>query len=195
MEKLQDFFNLTLDEFLTKLASGSPTPGGGSTAALTGAMSAALVSMVCNLTIGREKYAQYEKEVTDARDKSLKLMQNLKQCAIDDINEYENVMACFKLPKSEERTQKIQDAYKNAIVPPKNTVLNCIEVIDIAKSITDKVNKNALSDLYSAMFLARCAVLCADENININLRAIKDDDFVSLETVWAKVHKDNAFKS
>ena len=176
MEKLQDFFKISLGDFLDTLASNSPTPGGGSTAALSGAMAAGLVSMVCNLTIGRAKYAQYEEIAKEALIKSEQLRKNLMQCVIDDINEYNNVMSAFK-----------------AIEPPKNTVMYCGEVVNLAKDLIGKTNAAAVSDLYSAIYLARCGVLCADENITINLNAIKDSDFTNNERIWAKVHKDSAF--
>ena len=194
MEKLQDFFKISLGDFLDTLASNSPTPGGGSTAALSGAMAAGLVSMVCNLTIGRAKYAQYEEIAKEALIKSEQLRKNLMQCVIDDINEYNNVMSAFKISKEDpERSNKIQDAYKQAIEPPKNTVMYCGEVVNLAKDLIGKTNAAAVSDLYSAIYLARCGVLCADENITINLNAIKDSDFTNNERIWAKVHKDSAF--
>ena len=184
MEKLQDCFNLTLNEFLEKLGSKSATPGGGSVAALTGAMSAALVSMVCNLTLGKESYSEFESLVSDSLSKSEKLIHDLKICAENDINAYNYVMSTFKLPKSPERTEKIQEAYKLAVNPPEETVKKCLEVIKLARNLINKSNKAAASDLYSAIFLAKSAILCALENVEINLALIKDIDYISEKRYW-----------
>ncbi len=185
MEKSQDCFSCTLDEFLEKLASGSATPGGGSAAALTGAMAAGLVSMVCNLTLGKDAYSEFENLNHDSLRKSQELIRDLKLCAENDIAAYNRVMSAFKIPKSQEdRSEKIQESYKNAVIPPEQTVENCLEVLKLARELINKSNRNASSDLYSAIFLAKAAISCAIENVEINLALIKDPEFLREKRSW-----------
>ena len=184
MEKLQDYFNYTLNDFLEKLASKSATPGGGSAAALTGAIAASLVSMVCNLTIGKENYSEFQDLNNESLRKSQELINDLKLCAQKDIDAYNSVMNAFKLPKSPERTQKIQEAYKSAVEPPELTVKKCLEIVKLARDLVNKSNKNAVSDLYSAIFLAKAGISCAIENVEINIALIKDSEFVLKKREW-----------
>lgn len=196
MEKLQDCFDLSLNEFLDALSSDSATPGGGSAAALTGAMGAALVCMVCNLTIGREAYSEFEALVSYSLEKAESLQRDLKICALEDIAAYNNVMATFRLPKSPERTHAIQNAYKEAVNPPVKTINKALDVIRLAKNLIGKSNKNAASDLYSAIFLGKAAVDCAIENVEINLGLIKDEDYVTAKREWLeKVRREKVLLS
>src|SRR5690349_21477223 len=90
---------LSVADFLAKLASGDPTPGGGAVASLAGALGAALVSMVCNLTIGRERYAATEADVKVIRGAAMALVETLQAGVQRDADAYDTLMAAFKLPR------------------------------------------------------------------------------------------------
>ena len=105
--------DLTVTELLERLASGEPTPGGGAAAALAGALGAALVSMVCNLTIGRERYAAFEGDASAIRDEATSILATLRAGVQRDADAYDRLMAAFKLPRDTEdekaaRTAEVQ---------------------------------------------------------------------------------------
>lgn len=188
--------DLSLREFLDKLGSDAPAPGGGSAAALSGAMGAALISMVCNLTKGREKYAPYENLIQDSLLKSNALIYKQLDTLQDDNNAYNAVMAAFRLPKNTDEEIKIRkialrDAYKNAVVPPENCANCCIEIMRMSKSLLNKSNKNAVSDLAVAAAQAYSGLISALENVRINLVSIErlninsgDTEYVAERIKW-----------
>lgn len=170
--------DLNLKEFLEQLGSDMPAPGGGSAAAVSCAMGAALISMLCNLTKGRAKYAEFENLVQDALLKSNSLINKALDALQDDNNAYNAVMAAFKLPKSSEqeilsRKHEINNAYKGAVIPPENVADYCIEIMRLAKSLLNKSNINAKSDLIAGAINAYSGLLTALENVKINLAAIE----------------------
>ena len=131
--------DMTVKAFSEKLASNAPAPGGGSAAALSGALGAALISMVCRLTQGKEKYAEFESLVMDTVTKSDELMNALLEGIQKDTNAFDGVIAAFGLPKGTDaekaaRAEAIQKAYKAAIVSPETTADDCLAVMRLAKS-------------------------------------------------------------
>lgn len=170
--------NFNLKDFLEKLGSDAPTPGGGSAAALSGAMGAALVSMVCNLSLGRPKYAEFENLINKSLLKSNALIYKMLETMQDDINAYNGVMKTFKLPKSTDdeikaRRAALDEAYKRAIIPPENTANSCIEIMRMSRDLLNKSNKNAESDLTAAAVQAYAGLISALENVKINLASIE----------------------
>ena len=116
MSKLVD---MNINEFLDELASNSPAPGGGSVAALSGALGTALSSMVCNLTIGKEKYEDVQDEIKDALEKSEQVRMQLTELIDKDTEAFNDVMKAFRMPKEteeqkERRRQAIQEGYITA---------------------------------------------------------------------------------
>ncbi|MBQ3625479.1 MAG: cyclodeaminase/cyclohydrolase family protein [Synergistaceae bacterium] len=186
--------NLSIKEFLEQLGSDMPAPGGGSAAAVSCAMGAALISMLCNLTKGRAKYAEFESLVQDALLKSNSLINKALDALQDDNNAYNAVMAAFKLPKNSEqeilaRKQEINNAYKGAVVPPENVADYCIEIMRLAKSLLNKSNVNAQSDLAAGAINAYSGLLTALENVKINLQAIEklgleDASYILAKREW-----------
>ncbi len=166
--------------FLDSLASESATPGGGSVAALTGAMSAALISMVSNLTVGKEKYRHLEDDIKLLLKKSESLRAKLEELMEKDIEVFNQLMAIMKLPRSNEeekreRNQKMQIALIEAAKVPLEVARKSKELIDICQEIADKGNKNAISDAGVAVILAEAAFDSAIINVKINLNMIKDE--------------------
>jgi glutamate formiminotransferase/formiminotetrahydrofolate cyclodeaminase len=166
--------------FLDSLASESATPGGGSVAALTGAMSAALISMVSNLTVGKEKYRHLEDDIKLLLQKSESLRAKLEELMEKDVEVFNQLMAIMKLPRNNEeekreRNQKMQIALIEAAKVPLEVARKSKELIDICQEIADKGNKNAISDAGVAVILAEAAFDSAIINVKINLNMIKDE--------------------
>lgn len=181
--------DMTLKAFCEKLGSDAPAPGGGSAAALSGALGAALVSMVCRLTQGKEKYKEFEALANETAGKSDKLMAALLDGVQKDTNAFDGVIAAFGLPKGTEqekaaRSEAIQKAYKAAIQSPENTAEDCLAVIRLARSLLHKCNKNAASDLAVAGLQAHAGLMGAMENVAINLPSIKDQSYVGEKRKW-----------
>jgi formiminotetrahydrofolate cyclodeaminase len=173
-----------LQAFLNELASGMPTPGGGSAAAAVGAMGAALVSMVCNLTIGREKFAGVEAQMKETLARSETLRAELSQLMTDDIEAYQAVMAAYRLPKGTKeekaaRTEAIQAGLKQATLTPLATARACAEVIELGQFVVESGNPNAASDAGAGAACAQAGLKAATLNVLINLSSIKDEVFVS----------------
>jgi formiminotetrahydrofolate cyclodeaminase len=172
----------SIQQFLDVLASNTATPGGGSAAAINGAMGAALVSMVCNLTIGRKKYADAETEMHAILEKSEKLRATLTDMSTTDVEAFDQVMAAYDLPRQTDeekqaRTEAIQQATKEATLVPLEVARACAEVIALCKPIVERGNVNAASDAGVAALLAQAGLKGAALNVLINLNSLKDKTF------------------
>lgn len=176
--------NPTVHSFLDDLASAAPTPGGGGAAALSGAMGAALVSMVCNLTIGKEKFAGVESRLQEILRQSELLRGQLTQMIEDDVAAFDTVMAAYRRPKNSDeekaaRTAAIQEASKKATLVPLAAARACAEVIDLCRPTAEMGNPNVVSDAGVAVLCAQTGLKAAALNVLINLGAIKDEVFVA----------------
>ena len=179
----------TLIDFISELGSDSPAPGGGAAAALSGSMAAALVSMVANLTLGREKYAEFQDVAAKAVDGADALMYDLLECVNNDMSAFEGVMNALRMPKSTdsekaERSQALQEAYKTAILAPVETINKCLEAMKLAVKLKGNSNPNVESDLKAAVFLANAGIDSALENVEVNLSAINDPEYKEQVTSW-----------
>ncbi len=167
--------------FLEALAAATPTPGGGSAAAHTGAVAAALVAMVARLTLGKKKYETVKERMWEILDQAEKLRTTLLQNVEEDAQAFEAVMQAFKLPKDtpeqeEQREQAIRLATINASRVPLVTAENCLAVQKLALELTETGNINAITDAASAATLARAALTCAAYNVRINLTGLQEND-------------------
>lgn len=176
--------NLSITDFMSKLASKEPTPGGGSAAALSGVMGISLVQMVANLTLGRKKYADHEELMKEI----LEECKGLHQCLLDAIDKdaeaYNQVSAAFGMPKETDdekksRSAKIQEATKNATISPFEILTKCLGGLRLAHKAIGTSNTNAASDLGVAATSLLSGVSGAWMNILINLPGIKDENFVA----------------
>lgn len=170
--------------FLDQLASQASTPGGGSAAAIMGAMGAALVSMVCNLTIGKKNYAGVEGDLKQVLQKSEELRQRLTGMVADDIRVFNQVMSAYGMAKDSDeqksaRAAAIQDALKEATVVPLACAKACAEVIELSRTAAEKGNLNVISDAGVAVMAAYGALKSAALNVYINVGNIKDKDFAN----------------
>ena len=159
--------------FLDSIASKNPTPGGGSVAALTGALAAALVSMVANLTLASQKYAKVHNEIKKILAKSEKLRQELYDLIEKDAQSYNKVIQAYKTKNQ----NLIQKALKEAALTPLKTAQTAAKLLGLIKIVTKKGNKNASSDCGVALHLAKATIKSALLNVNINLSLITDKKF------------------
>ena len=174
--------DLTVTDFLDELASDSPAPGGGSVAALNGALGAGLIAMVARLTIGKKGYDAVQSLMEETRDGADRLKQRLTELVDEDTQAFNAVMAAFKLPKETDkdkaaRSAAIQAGYQQAIHTPMETAESCLAVLELAAAIAGKGNANAASDLGVAAQVAYAGVEGAVMNVKINLPAIKDQSW------------------
>lgn len=172
----------SVDSFLNKLSSSSATPGGGSAAALMGAMGAALVSMVANLTVGKKKYESVESEVLNVLEESELLRASLQDAIKKDVEAFNNVMTAYGLPKVSEnekfeRSSQIQKALKIAIEAPLECAILASKVLPLCKKIAKIGNVNIISDAGVAVLAARAAFKSAELNVYVNASALKDKAF------------------
>lgn len=172
----------SIQKFLDELAGSSSTPGGGSAAAVMGAMGAALVSMVCNLTIGKKNYAEVEADMREVLGRSENLRHRLTGMINDDVAAFNQVMAAYGMPKNSDeekarRTAAIQEALKRATQVPLSCAKVSFEVMELAKRAAEKGNVNVVSDAGVAVLAACAALKSAALNVYVNTAAIKDDNF------------------
>jgi len=179
---MTDIKDTEIEQFLAALASQSATPGGGSAAAIIGAMGAALVSMVCNLTIGKKKYVEVEGEMKDVLAKSEALRVKLIGMIEDDVKAFDAVMGAYGMPKESDadkakRDQAIQAALKLATDVPMACARAARQVIDIAATASDKGNLNVISDAGVGVLAGYAALRSAALNVFTNARMITDKTF------------------
>jgi len=169
----------TIDGFLTDLGSDAPTPGGGAVAALAGATGAALIEMVCNLTIGKAGYEEVQGRMTAVRAEAEAARAAFLELADRDATAFDGVMAAFKMPKDTdaqkaERSQEIQRGYESAAEVPLDCAKAAATLMELAVEVTGNGNANAASDGSSAAQCLSAAVWCATYNVEINAAALKD---------------------
>lgn len=169
--------------FLDALASSAPAPGGGSVAALSGALAAGLVSMVCALTVGKKQYAEIEDEVRSIQARAEALRRELQQLAEDDIAVFSRLSAAYKLPRTTEadaasRQAAIQQVTRQATVVPLRTAQAGAALLPLCTALAPRVGRLIVSDIGVAATLARATVQSAILNVEINLSGLEDQLFV-----------------
>ncbi|UCF49963.1 MAG: glutamate formimidoyltransferase [Thermoplasmatales archaeon] len=199
VEETGPLASMKINNFLSELASSSPAPGGGSVAALAGGLGAALSSMVCNLTIGKEKYSEVQNIIKDTLKKSEKIRKDLTRLIDEDTEAFNDVMKAFKMPKEteeqkEKRSKAIQEGYKTAAKVPLETAKTCERILDIARIVAEKGNQNSITDSAVSALMAQVGVESAILNVTINLGSIKDEKFVNSISIEIKKLKNNANK-
>ena len=167
--------------FAELVAAGTPTPGGGSVAAHAGALAAALGRMMCNLTIGKPKYAEAESRINEIKSELEGLEARLKHLIDEDAASFENVLAAYRMPKQTEeekaaRSNQIEAAGRGAAYTPYDTAQRAFEVLKLLAELKDTGNQNALPDLTMAARLAETAIRGASYNIIANLSMFSDSE-------------------
>ena len=169
----------TVEGYLSSLASADPTPGGGAVAAVSGATGAALISMVCNLTIGKKGYEEAEERMRWMLEAAEAARTAFLELADRDATAFDGVMAAFKMPKDTDaekavRSQAIQEGYRSAATVPLEIAKRAAELMELARETTEIGNAQAASDGACAGQALWAAVWCATYNVEINAAALKD---------------------
>jgi formiminotetrahydrofolate cyclodeaminase len=178
--------DLSARELVARLATHEPIPGGGSAAALAGAMGAALVAMVAELTIGRPDATERDAELRELRDNANSHRERLLQLADDDANAYDAVVRARRLPREsesdkEQRRQAVDAAMVEAAAVPLQTAQVAAVVLDLAARVAPIGNRTAVSDAGVAAQLAATAVRGAILNVRINLPYLPEGAALSAE--------------
>jgi formiminotetrahydrofolate cyclodeaminase len=178
-----NYMHEPLRVYLDDAAANKPAPGGGSVSACAGALGAALVSMVCNLTRGREKFADVESEMTALVAASETARGRLEQLLQEDTTAYNGVIAAYKMPKqtAEEqaaRGRAVQDGLVIAAEVPLEICRVAVEVCRLSKVAAGLGNPQAVTDAGIGAILGEAAVVGAALNVSINLESIKDQAYV-----------------
>src|SRR4029077_19675417 len=159
----------TLDGWLDELAGGAPVPGGGSAAALAGALAAALVAMVARLTVGRKAYAGVQPRVAEILAEAEALRTQLRRLVDDDAAAYAKVSAAYRLPKDDpRRTRAADEALVGAAQTPLAMARGAAALLAAAPEVRTTGNRNAPSDALLAAALARATLDGATENVRVN---------------------------
>jgi formiminotetrahydrofolate cyclodeaminase len=174
----------SVDKFLDDLASAAPTPGGGSAAAIMGAMGAALVSMVCNVTIGKKGQEAVAAEMQSVRDESEKLRLRLTAMVAEDVAAFDDLMAAYRLPKINDedktrRTASIQSSLRAATETPLDCARACAEVISLSRRAAEKGYSGVISDAGAGVLAAYAGLRSAALNVYINTPALTDRAFAA----------------
>lgn len=170
----------SVEKFLDDLAGSAPTPGGGSAAAIMGAMGAALISMVCNVTLGKKN--QDAVEMQSVRAESEKLRARLTAMVAEDVAAFDGLMAAYRLPKSsdEEKTRRneaIQRSLREATETPLACARACAEVIALSQRAGEHGYAGVISDAGVGVLAANTALRSAALNVYINAPSLKDRVF------------------
>jgi len=176
--------NMTLTDFADETASESPAPGGGSIAAYTGALGAALATMVANLSAHKKGWDERWQEFSNWAEKGEKYKTELLKSVDADTKAFNQIMAAFSLPKSTEeekniRTKTIQEATKLAIEVPFKVMQAAYASMEVIKAMASIGNPNSISDAGVAALCARSAVMGAYMNVRINAAGYADKKFVT----------------
>ncbi len=172
----------SIETFLADLASKSATPGGGSVAAVMGAQAAALVSMVCHLTLGKPKYAAVEEQMQALLEQAETLRHSLLAMIKADVEVFDCVMAAYSLAKETEeqkiyRSAAIQDALKAATEVPLACAKACAKAIALSQVAAEKGSITVISDAGVAVMAAYAGLKSAALNVYVNTGNLKDREF------------------
>lgn len=173
---------LKVNEFADVLSSNAPAPGGGSTAALEGALGAALTAMVCGLTVGRKKYADFQELTSNVQVEAEKLKVRFMDVMDRDTEAFDAVSAAYGMPKETDdqksaRSEAIQSALKGCTKTPMEMMELAVETLELTQSILGKSNASALSDLGVSALSLGAAMRGAWLNVLINIGSVKDQAF------------------
>ena len=172
---------MKVNEYLDVLKSDAPAPGGGSASALAAAQGVGLVCMVCDLTLGKEKYADYQEICAQAKEKGMALYEELVESIDKDTDAFNLIAAAFKMPKETDeekaaRSKAIQAATVGATEVPYETMQLCMKGLETTAKIVGKSNPNAASDLGVAALNLVAGIKGAYLNVMINLPGIKAEE-------------------
>ena len=189
------WMEMTVRDFQFALASSSATPGGGTAAAIALGQASALTIMVCDLTLGKEKWSQGWEISEQAMVLSVKIMTRSGELADEDSDAFDQVMSSYRLAKDtdEEKTARraaIRDATITATEKPFETAQLALELLRILPKLAAKGNGNAVSDVGVAGLLASAACKGALFNVDINLGGLTDETAPEIRTMAPEIQEE-----
>ncbi|MET0017178.1 cyclodeaminase/cyclohydrolase family protein [Oscillibacter sp.] len=172
----------TVTSFVDLMASDAPAPGGGSAAALEGALGTALTAMVCALTQGKKKYAEYAALTAEVGEKAQMLKAQYVDVIDRDTEAFNAVSAVFSMPKDTDeekaaRSAAMQEALKGCTKTPFEMMELAVKALELTDSIVGRSNASAASDLGCAALSLKAAIQGAWLNVLINIGGLKDQAF------------------
>lgn len=183
---------MTIEEFIDRLGSKAAVPGGGGAVGIVGAVGAALGQMVCSLTVGKEKYAQYEEELNELITETMRLRLVLLDIVEKDAKAFEPLSKAYGISKDDPEREKImQDALKLAASVPEETLHVLCDLIDLIERIAQIGTPLAISDAGVAASCCKSALESAALNVYINTKSMTDREYAQRlnETVETLVEK------
>ncbi len=176
------YLNRPLREFLSDTSSRSPTPGGGSVSALTGALGASLLCMVANFTLGKKKYREVEGEVREILKEAEKLKDKLTTMIQQDIEAYQRLSQAMRASRDnslvkEGRARILEDSLEEASEVPLRVAQLSYQLIKLGERLLSKGNPNLITDTGIGVLLGEAALQSAALNVEINLISVKDEEF------------------
>lgn len=180
---MNEFAELPIQKFLSDLASSAPTPGGGTAAAVAGAMGAGLAEMVTALTLAREKYAASHEAMRPIAHAAAAAREELLALGREDAQAYDDVVTARRLPKDTDeqkarREERISAANRRAAEVPMRTARAAVRLLEAMPELAEKGNPNAASDAGASALLLEAAAQAALLNVAINLPGVSDSAFV-----------------
>jgi formiminotetrahydrofolate cyclodeaminase len=176
------FKDMTVAQLLAALASPAPTPGGGTAAAIAGAMGASLLVMVTGLAKSKNNLDEEKTALAKAREAIEPLTSRLIELADADTQAFDDVMSAYRLPKATDedkatRTRAIQTALRGATDVPLETLRVCVDAARHGRAVAEYGNQSAASDVGVALGLLKAAAEGAASNVRINLAGLKDETY------------------
>ena len=170
---------LSVQTFLDDLASAAPTPGGGSAAAVMGATAAALVSMVCNVTLGKKGQEAVASDMRALRDECERLRARLTEMVAEDVSAFDGLMAAYRLPKATDdeksrRSAAIQSTLRDATETPLACARTCAQIVALSRRAAEKGYSGVVSDAGVGVLAAYAALRSAALNVYINAPQLKE---------------------
>lgn len=184
---MSEVFDWSVKKLIEVSASDSPTPGGGSVSALAGSLAVAMVNMVGNLTVGKEKYKDVEADTKAILDEGYAIIAKLEKLVSADIAEFSKFMDTLKMPKNTDeekatRTKAMQEVLISATDTPLEISRTCLAILQLAQKLAKIGNKGAISDVGVGAYLAEASLNSALLSVDINLPMIKDQAYVNRVT-------------
>ena len=178
-----NFFDQSLRDVIGAAASNEPTPGGGSVSAMVACFGVAMTAMVCNLTLGKEKFKDVEPQVQEIVDTAYGMLKKLEELVDADMADFSSFMATLRMPKGTDeekaaRTEAMQKALKSATDTPMEIARVCLKALEITDKLAPVGNKMAISDAGVAAVVAEAALNGVLLSADINIPMIKDEEYV-----------------
>ena len=191
------YSEMALADLVDAFSSTDPVPGGGSAAALAGAVGASLLLMVAGMPKTRSGAPEETADLAEAEARIRPLRDSLLELVDRDSEAYKEVMEAFKLPKrsdaeTSQRQQAIEDATRGATEVPLNTMRACQQALRGAVTVAANGNRNTASDVGVAVELLLAALRGARMNVEINLTGLRDTDYVARIRTEASLLEDDA---